>query len=228
MAITNNDILAEKMREFRAKLDYPSNCWILQQLLHPILTNYLVLPAYGLGFDLGRLLIGALHKLSILSKAVYKEEKKGRSCKYFPKRLANVFAILALKQFKKLKRFNNHRREIADFYIESLRNTKFILPLNRNREDVQPTFIRFPILVENIDTDKILEEARKRKIYLNDGWRKSPVVPPDTDIKRMQYKRRSCPKAEKVAKNIINLPTHINISRKEAQKVVDFIKIYGG
>ena len=86
--------------------------------------------------------------------------------------------------------------------------------------------MRFPILT-NLDTDKILRQARKRKIYLDDGWRKSPVVPPDTNQEKMRYIKGSCPRAEKTAKNIVNLPTHINISQKQAQKIVDFLKNYG-
>lgn len=40
----------------------------------------------------------------------------------------------------------------------------------------------------------------------------------------MQYISGSCPVAEKLAKETLNLPTHINISKEEAQKIVDFLK----
>jgi len=226
MAVTNDEKIAQKIKEFQEKLDYPSNFWIFQQLLHPVLTNYLVIPLYGLSATFGRLLLGAFHQLSILSKAVYKKEKKGEPCKYFPKRFPNAFAILALNQFRKLERFNEHRREIANFYQKELKNTNFTLPLAKKREDIEPIFMRFPILT-NLDTDKILRKARKRKIYLDDGWRKTPIVPPGTNLEKMRYIKDSCPKAEKTAKNIVNLPTHINISQKNAQKIVDFLKNYG-
>lgn len=222
MAVTNNKELGKKIKEFQDKLDYPSNSWIFQQLLHPILINYLVMPAYGLAPNFGRVLLGVFHKLSILSKAVYREEKTGKIPQYFPKRLPNVLAILALNQFKKLERFNQHRRKIVKFYRKELQNANFILPLNKPQKDIIPTFMRYPILA-NIDTDEILKEARKRKIYLNDGWRKTPVVPPDTDIKKMKYKFGSCPTAEKVAQTILNLPTHINISRQDVQKIINFL-----
>jgi len=225
MAVINNDKLAEKIKEFQENLDYPSNFWIFQQLLHPILTNYLVIPAYGTSSTLGKILLGIFHKLSILSKAVYKPEKKGEIPEYFPKRLPNVLAILALNQFRKLEKFNQHRRETANFYGKELKNTNFILPLAKSQEDIIPTFMRYPILT-NIDTDEILREARKRKIYLNDGWRKTPVVPPDTNIKKMKYKFGSCPRAEKVAQTIVNLPTHINISLDDAQVIINFLKTY--
>jgi dTDP-4-amino-4,6-dideoxygalactose transaminase len=226
MVATNDEKIGERIKEFQEKLDYPSNFWIFQQLLHPILTNYLVLPAYGLNNALGRIILGLFHVFSILSKGVYKKEKKGKIPKYFPRKLPNALAILALNQFKKLERFNEHRREIADFYENELKNTKLVLPLAKSRENLTPTFMRYPILIQG-DTDKILKEARKRKIYLDDGWRKTPIVPPDTDISKMKYTPGTCPHAEKLSKMILNLPTHINISKKDAEKIVDFLKNYG-
>lgn len=223
MVVTNNEKIGERIKEFRDKLDYPSNFWILQQLLHPILINYLILPAYSLANNLGRIFLGLFQKLSILSKAVYKKEKRGEIPKYFPKRLPNALATLALNQFRKLERFNEHRRQIASFYEKELKNAGFNLPLAKNQGDRVPTFMRYPILV-NKNTDEILKLARKKKIFLDDGWRKSPVIPSDTNLEKMKYKLGSCPQVEKVAQNIVNLPTHINISQKEAKKIIDFLK----
>jgi dTDP-4-amino-4,6-dideoxygalactose transaminase len=53
------------------------------------------------------------------------------------------------------------------------------------------------------------------------------IAPHDTKLDKMQYIKGSCPKAEKLAKETFNLPTHINISQKEAQKIIDFLKNYG-
>jgi len=225
MVVTNNDAIGERIKSFQEKLDFPSNFWIFQQLLHPILANYLILPTYGLNQYLGRILFGFLHKFSVLSKGVYKKEKRGEIPKYFPKKFPNALAILALNQFKKLERFNEHRRKIAKFYEDNLKE-KFELPLCIESGNILPTFMRYPILA-NMNTNEILKVARKRKIYLDDGWRKNPVVPPDTNLKKMGYQLGSCPRAEKIAKSILNLPTHINISKGDAQKIIDFLKIYG-
>lgn len=222
MAVTNNDKIGEGIENFRKKLDFPSNFWILQQLLHPVLMNYLILPAYGLNQYLGRILLGIFHQLSILSKGVYEKEKKGQIPQYFPKKFPMALAILALNQFRKLDKFNEHRRKITKFYEENLKQ-KFELPLFREKSDILPTFLRYPILVKK-NTDEILRLARRRKIYLDDGWRKSPVVPPDTKIDKMNCSLGSCPKAEEIANSILNLPTHINISEKEAKKIIDFLK----
>jgi len=224
MAVTNNDRAGERLKNFQSKLTFPSCLWIFQQLLHPILMNWKVMPAYTLHPFLGRMILGVFHKLSILSKAVYREEKKGGMSKHFPKLLSNAFSILALNQFEKLERFNLHRKEIAEFYKESL--AKFRMPLAKSLGGVGPIFMRYPIMTEK-ETDEILKKAREKRIFLDDGWRKSPIVPPDTDINKMQYISGSCPQAEKVAKNILNLPTHVNISKKEAKTIVDFLKKHG-
>ncbi len=237
MVVTNNEKIGERIKKFRDKLDYPSSFWVLQQLLHPILINGLILPAYSLANNLGRIFLGLFQKLSILSKAVYKKEKRGEIPKHFPKRLPNALATLALNQFRKLGRFNEHRRKAASFYEKELKNTGFNLPLAKNQGDYnpptasshlrwaprEPTFMRYPVLV-NKNTDEILKQARERKIFLDDGWRKSPVIPSDTNLEKMKYKLGSCRRAEKVAQNIVNLPTHINVSQEGVKKIVDFLK----
>lgn len=224
MAVTNDERIAKRIKRFQEELDYPSSFWIFQQLLHPILVNYLILPCYGLNQYLGRIVLGFLHKISILSKAVYKKEKRGKSVKYFPKKLPNALAILALNQFQKLERFNRHRKEIAEFYKRNLKN-RFLLPLSKENKARAPVFMRYPVLAD-YDTDSILEKARKRKIFLDDGWRKSPIVPLNTNLKKMNYNLGSCPRAERIAKRVINLPTHINISKKEAKRIVNFLNDY--
>ncbi len=218
MAVTNDDEVAKKIKEFQEKWDYPTSFWIFQQLLHPILVNYLILPFYGF-FGLGKYILIGFQKLKILSKAVHKIEKQGKKPYYFPKKMPDALAVLALNQFKKLERFNKHRQEIADFYTKEL---KSIGGINENSE---PIFMKYSILLPDyLDSDLVLKKARKQNILLDDGWRKTPIVPPDTNLEKMKYISNSCPQAEKTAKQIVNLPTHINISKKDAQKIIDLLK----
>jgi dTDP-4-amino-4,6-dideoxygalactose transaminase len=219
MAVTNDENLAKKIKKFQEKCDLPSNFWIFQQLLHPILVNFLILPLYGF-FDIGRLILLFFQKIKILSKAVSKKEKKGKKPVYFPKRFPNALAVLALNQLKKLERFILHQKEIARFYGENLKNTNFILP----KENQERVYMRYSVLIGDYETDEILKKSRKSKIFLNDGWRKTPITPPDTNQKAMEYLSGSCSTAEKIAKTILNLPTHINISQKDAQKIIDSLK----
>ena len=218
MVATNDDFLAEKIRDFQEKLDYPSSFWILQQLLHPVLTNYLILPTYKIG---GKYLLVLLQWFNVLSKAIHKKEKRGEKPSYFPRKLPNTLARLALNQFEKLERFNEYRQEIAEFYYQELKDSNFELP--PNPEDKKQVFLRFTI--KHPKAHKIIKEAWQKNILIGDSYT-SPVAPHDTNLEKVGYKLGSCPRAEKLAKETFNLPTHINISKNDAKKVIDFLRKY--
>ena len=159
-------------------------------------------------------------KFHILSKAIHwKEAKEAKKPDYFPKQLPNALAILGLKQFKKLERFNNHRQRIADFYFEKLsKDTCFELPLKHNGQ----ICLRFTI--KHPKARQIIKKFWKKNILIGD-WYDKVISPWDTNLEKLKYKNNSCLKAEKLAQTTLNLPTHINISQKQAQKIVNFLKL---
>jgi dTDP-4-amino-4,6-dideoxygalactose transaminase len=212
MVVTNDDGLAKKIKEFQYKIGCPSYFWVFQQLLHPILMNWLILPTYRI---FGKYLLILFQWLKILSKAVHWKEKRGKKPGYFPKRLPNALAVLALNQFKKLEKFNNHRKEIADFYRKELANTPFELPSNSEQ-----IYLRFTI--KHPKAHQIIKKAWQKNILIGD-WYTTPIAPHDTKLEKLKYQPGVCPKAEKLAKITLNLPTHINVSQKEAQKIISFL-----
>lgn len=234
MVTTDDEELAKKIKEFQEKIGYPSCCWILQQLCHPVLLNWLIVPTYRY---FGKYIFILFQELHILSKAVHWKEKIGEKPDYFPKRLPNVLAVLALNQFKKLERFNNHRKEIASFYYNELKNSSFLLPKKNSLDHI---FLRFT--VKHSGAHKIIRKAWDNNILIGD-WYTTPIAPEYNKLEKIkhgkkssseteklekaQYRLGSCPKAEKLAKQVFNLPTHINISKKQAQKIIDFLKVYG-
>jgi len=223
MAVTNDDELAQKIKQFQEKCKTPSYFWIFQQLMHPILCNFLIIPLYGF-FGLGRWVLLGLQRLKILSKAVHKKEKGGQKPEYIPQKMPNALAILALNQFRKLDKFISHQRQIAEFYNRNLSNVLRNDLVTLAKKEGGRVYMRYPILIKNKSTDEILKRARKQKIFLDDGWRKTPIMPPNTNQEKMGYISSSCPVAEEVAKNILNLPMHINISQEKAQRIVNFLK----
>jgi len=215
MAITNDNNLAEKIKDFQEKAGSPSSLWIFQQLLHPVLMNYLILPTYQF---LGKYLLVLFQQLHILSKAVHWKEKKGKKPDYFPKALPNALAALAHFQLQKLEKFNNHRKRLAHFYFSNLKNTSFELPkVIPGRKHI---FLRFPVRYPK--AHQIIKKARRENILIGD-WYDKVIAPHDTKLDKMKYKKGSCKKAEKLAKETLNLPTHINISQKEAKGIIDFL-----
>jgi len=219
MAVTNDPSLAEKIQQARDEFGMPGRWWVFQQLLHPILLHYIILPIYKF-LDLGKLFLILSQWLHILSKAVSWKEKRGLRPDYFPKAMPNALAILALNQFSKLEKFNQHRQKIANYYFENLKDTSFELP--KAFEGRKNIFLRFT--VKHPGAHEIIYEAwHKQNILLGD-WYTTPIAPFDTKIEEMLYTPGSCKNAEELAKITLNLPTHINISLKDAERIVNFLK----
>jgi len=219
MAVTNDEKVAGSLEQSQENFDYPSYGWIFQQLLHPILMSYVILPLYNI-LDIGKIFLVLSQWFGILSKAVHWKEKRGKMPGYFPKRLPNALAILALNQLKKLDRFYQHRKDLVEFYYRELKNTAFDLP--KDFPDRKNSFLRFTI--KHSKAQEIIYQAwHKQNIIIGD-WYVSPIIPYDTNLESIGYKLGSCPVAEKLSKTTFNLPTHINISRKDAEKIVGFLK----
>jgi len=219
MAVTDDQKLGERMKAFQSKSGHPPYFWILQQLLHPVGMNWGILPFYGI---FGKYALVAAQQLHILSKAVHWKEKRGKQPGYFPKRLPNALAILALHQLRKVDRFNEYRRQLAQVYYESFQDGSFgLLPEFPERKNI---FLRFPI--KHPKAHEIIKKAWARNLLLGD-WYTSPVAPDDTRLDTMGYEAGSCPTAEKLSRITLNLPTHINISEKNAETIIGFLNEYG-
>lgn len=228
MAVTNNDKIEEKLKNFQNSLEFSSKRWTIQQLLHPIIFSF-ALPLYSF-FNIGKAKLFLCQKLKILSPSVYSEEKKGEIPEYFPKKMSEPLTALALNQFNKLERFNRHRRKIADIYRSGLARIpkeNLLFPTGQvstrinAEEDNESIYMRYPIFVKN--ASEIRQKLKKQNILLDDGWHSQVIVPPDADLEKMKYQKGSCPKAEEVVKTILNLPTSINISGKDAKRIVNAI-----
>ena len=224
MVVTNDDNLGKKIKEFQQEIKYPSSFWILQQLMHPILMNFLILPFYKI--LLGKILLILSQWFHILSKAVHWKEKQGKKPSYFPKRMPNALAILALNQFKKLDRYYNHRKDLANFYYNQLKVSSFEVEKNLSLESLnfagrKHSFLRFT--VKHPAAHRIIKKSWSKNLLIGD-WYTSPIAPDDTRLNKVGYEIGTCPKAEKLSRQTLNLPTHINISKKEAKKITKFLK----
>jgi len=218
MAVTNDDELGKKLQALQQDFGQPGMFWIKQQLLHPILLWFIILPLYNF-LDLGKLFLIFSQWLQVLSKAVSFKEKRGLKPDYFPKALPNALAELALNQFHKLGAFNAHRQKIANFYYQELAGTQFGLPAKENN-----IFLRFAITHPR--AHEIIYDAWHKENMLLGDWYRSPVDPHDTKLEEMKYQKGMCPNAERLSKQTLNLPTHINISMEDAKRVVNFLRKY--
>ncbi|OGZ78504.1 MAG: hypothetical protein A2528_01645 [Candidatus Staskawiczbacteria bacterium RIFOXYD2_FULL_37_9] len=219
MAVTNDDKLGEALRQVQTEFGMPNSFWTFQQIFHPIFLHYFVLPIYSF-LGLGKIFLVLSQVFHILSKAVSWKEKRGERPDYFPRALPNALAIMALNQLGKIEKFNLHRQKVAEYYYKELAGTQFKLP--KKFAERKHVFLRFTVMHK--EANEIIYEAwHKQNILLGD-WYTTPIAPFDTKMEEMKYKKGMCPNAEYLSKITLNLPTHINISQSDAERIVNFLR----
>lgn len=178
-----------------------SNVSIKQQLkdrLYPHLT-FKIRVMYSLG--IGKIIHFISKKLNLLSKPM----QEGLYAKY---NLPNWYCNLALLGFKNLKKNLEHRRKIANLY-KNLLDKKVLSETLINRIDLSSN-LRFSVFVEN--RGSLIKYFKNNDIYVADVWYDS-VAP-------------TCPNAQTTSQRILNLPTHINVSEKDARKISQKINLW--
>ncbi|MCK9578309.1 aminotransferase class I/II-fold pyridoxal phosphate-dependent enzyme [bacterium] len=219
MLIVNNNSYIKRIIDFKANILYPTKKWIVQQILHPIITNLFVLPFYN--SKIGKGIMAYSLNSGLLSRSVMESENHGILPNYFPQKMPNALAEIALFQVQKLERFNVWRKGVADFYAIELDEYKNLFCFNSIDSRKDPIFMRFPLIVNN--SKQLIENFRRQEIYLNDGWRESVIVPSKTDIKAMQYKEGQCLIAEVNCDKIVSLPTHIRLRSDDMKRIVSIV-----
>jgi hypothetical protein len=125
--------------------------------------------------------------------------------------MSNWHAKLAISSFKEFDSLLKHRREIASVYVsnldEKIQSRDYVDNINLS------SCLRFPIFIEK--RQGLVNYLKEMGIFVSDVWYDAPIAPEKLLLKT-DY-NGECPFSEKVSKNILNLPTHINISREGAE-----------
>lgn len=211
IAITNDKKIGERLRKYQNELKKPNHRFVIKQLLYA--------PLYVLSLSLydvfiGKLLLKLASRFNILSKAVYPQEKTGGKPDFIDFSFDPSLAVLVKNQLKKLDSFTNHRKKRVSFYEKNM-SQKNVFTTNG-----QP-LLRYPLRV--VDKLGILNWCKNRNIHLG-NWYQGPIDPRGVVLQNIGYVSGSCPKAEKISTEIINLPTHINISDFDAKQIVKTVK----
>ncbi|MCL5113688.1 MAG: aminotransferase class I/II-fold pyridoxal phosphate-dependent enzyme [Patescibacteria group bacterium] len=163
--------------------------------LYPLFT-YKIRFLYNLG--LGKILHFILKRLNLLSEPI----QEGFYEFYF---LPNWYCNLALFEFANLPKKLSHRRKIAQIYAKKL-NKKILNPNIVEKISISSN-LRFPIFADN--RERLIQFLKKANIFVSDIWY-NDVAP-------------ECPNAVEISHAILNLPTHINVSEKDALKISERI-----
>ncbi len=214
MAIINSNFKTQisKLKQYHDKLSYPSYFWIFQQLFHPVAFS-VILTSYNI--FIGKILLVIFQKLRLLSFPVYPEEKKGKQPSDFPAKFPHALAVLLMHQLEKLERYNENRKEIASYYRSQMQQSDEFSFIPHVGDAI---YLRFPIVCSK--SVQLIREVRRHGVYLG-NWYNNIIDPIGVDYQAVGYVFGSCPKAEKAASQIVNLPTRISLH--DAKKVVEAI-----
>lgn len=217
-AIAHDETLSERLSIRYSCLPEMKLVTIKRMILHPLLwsminTLYYV-PSFTGTFTVGRALILLFRALQILKPHV---EMSPHSA--FPqadiRMLSNAQSALLELQWSKLERFNKHRIELVQTYNS-------LLPHEHHVENHGNPLIRFPLQLKV--SSKIQQKAKSHHIILG-NWYRDPIHPNGSTIIRYGYKVGSCPLAEELTKQMINLPTHQSITVKDSTRITDIIAL---
>ncbi len=210
---TKNGELFAKISKQVAAYPAPDGMWVAQQLMHPlVLAKAKIL--YNV-FKLGKVTLEIAKRLRIISKAVQPLELSGGRPAFTLHKFSPALAGLALHQLEKLPRFAEHRHECAKFYAGELYGSTHA---QAPRYLSNHAYLRYAVFVD--DRKAVMQKARERGIYLGD-WYTTPIAPNGVVYEKIGYVPGSCPNAERLAAQSVNLPTHIGITRDMMEKVVN-------
>lgn len=220
VAITKNSTLGKKLRAGEEFLSYPGKSWVFKQLFFTI-TTYLSVRYYET-ISIGKMIHFIAKRISGRESTSVEEKRYGAMPSHARSKLPNALAAVADSQLRKLTKINKSRHEGTAFYIKQLQKLgveKVTLPDWRMEKHTFP--IRFPLRVQS--RDELKEYCNARNIFLGD-WYDVPIAPRQVDAVQAGYKWGSCPNAEMVAKEIINLPLHINLTHRDMVHVINTIR----
>lgn len=200
-----------KLQQRQNALPMPGYFWIKQQLLHPVAFS-VILPLYHWG--IGKVLLVTLQKFRLLSKPVALVEYVGGEPPGVRTKYPNALAQLLMVQLHNLPEMIKVRQKSAKAYHKELPGTYTRIPVNGN-----PSHLRYPLFVS--DPQIFQKFAKRYGVYLG-NWYHNIIDPSQTDFGVIGYKPGMCPKAEKAAAKILNVPTLL--SDKDTQTVIRVLK----
>jgi dTDP-4-amino-4,6-dideoxygalactose transaminase len=205
---------------FELSHDLSNKEQVVKLLCYPLLTKTVRL-SYELGIGelrLGKFLHKLFKKTNLIWTAMRSPHKHFQS---FPA----YFAPLALRRLENLDMQLEHRRKVAHFYFNRLHNIQNSLHLPITRQMISyGSNLRFPVEVNSAQAKKSLINYLKRnQVYVADSWYRQVVDSGSVQFETA-YQPGSCPNAEKMAKTIVNLPTHRLVNLSRAEKIYQLIQ----
>ncbi|MDD5109651.1 MAG: aminotransferase class I/II-fold pyridoxal phosphate-dependent enzyme [Patescibacteria group bacterium] len=213
MAVTDDPAVANQLRLFQQEAKLPPSRWIVQQLMHPVVT-FFARQTLEI-FSVGKIILRLARTTHVTALAVGAGEREGKRPELAGYRMPNALAVIARRQFRKLDRYNRHRAVIAEIYRAGLAHRAWQLP---PAGDTQRTNINLLYTIRTRHAETVLQSARRHGVYLEE-WYRPVIAPPGVENDTIGYTPGSCPRAEAASNEVVNLPTHMAVSEPDARRI---------
>ena len=139
-------------------------------------------------------------------------------------RLGSLQAALGLSQLRKVKKFINAKRKIADIYNKNLKNIEGV-QLPYEHKDYYNVFWMYGVVINNEygkKRDQLSKFLLKNRVDTRTFFCPLNLQP---FLKKINnYKNHKCPISEKLWKNGLYLPSANNLREKDIKRVCNLIK----
>lgn len=125
-------------------------------------------------------------------------------------------AAIGLQMLTKLDNLNLNRQFTASYYLKELKSSDKVILFKTSQN-----YLRYPIIIEEAEQkNEFLQKARMNGFYIA-----ANIYPV---LSTVEYKPgvydRSFPVATRLASNLIFLPVHMYIRKKDAEKLMELLK----
>lgn len=207
VVVTNDSQIAQEIEAFRSMCEWPSPVLVARYMLKLVVFHLLTQPYLHKYL---RFIYKLLRSRYIAPGATSVYEERGERPNNYQQRLSNAQAGIALRQLRRLEQNLNHRRRIANAYRSNLASQGVAGP--QVPANGEAAFSRYPVRVA--DRGAAMQAANGRAVL--GQWLSAVIdgaVPPaDSD-----YERGSCPQAETLVQQLVNLPTHPRVTVTDAE-----------
>lgn len=215
--LTADPLLMEKVRTFEQSLAGPGFTQKFQDVLYPMVIE-VVYWLYSLAPVLGKMYHQFLLQIGLVKKANSVKEKQGQYEPDVMKRWAAVYAYIGQKQLNLLEPLTQKRRMFVEQYREKLGQVEGILmPLDK----AEQTYLRFAFQIP--EPNKLRRQAKDEHVILGD-WYDQVVGPNTADLNSIGYVEGTCPRAEKIVKHVVNLPTSPRLNDSDVARVIGIVR----
>lgn len=214
--IVNDKSLIEKIETELDLLKPLPYAKILQEIGNYLSWRTLFRKVYATGW--GNNFIKHLYQYDFVNVITSQKELSGLNPGWYPSLMPNVFAHIALNELSNIEKYNNHRREVAETYLKKLAGSGLKILKQENG-------IYLRLVALHPKAHLILEKAKEQKQSFG-NWYNSVIYPESVHLSKLGYMSGSCPVAESIAHQTINLPNYIGITETEIDRAIELLNSF--